>query len=137
LNLGAVPVDVWSPLVTQLGLPVALVCFLVWQWAERDKLTQDRFTKLDSSTTERERENASRIMKLEDTMQNALRLALDESSKAIVRNTEALARVENSLTRVETVMERGLCPLATGDVAAMKDRHAKLAKIAESVEVKP
>jgi hypothetical protein len=71
LNLGAVPVDVWSPLVTQLGLPVALVCFLVWQWAERDKLTQDRFAKLDTSTTERERENASRIMKLEDTMQNA------------------------------------------------------------------
>jgi hypothetical protein len=72
-------VDVWSPLVTQLGLPVALVCFLVWQWAERDKLTQDRFAKLDTSTTERERENAARIMKLEDTMQNALRLALDES----------------------------------------------------------
>jgi hypothetical protein len=77
--LAEMPVETWAQFVTQLGLSVALVLFFVWTGNEEKKALNGRLSKL------------------EDLIHSSLRLALDESTKAITRNTEALVRVERAI----------------------------------------
>ena len=92
--------------IAQLGLPVCLVVFWTWTGNQREALLNER------------------MKKLEEAFQSALTGALTEATKAITRNTEALSRVEQ-------VIEQGLCPLSVGDVAEAKRRHELLTTLSE------